>query len=244
MNRFAGKLFRSAILSSVVFAIGGISAAVTAPAADAQAAFVAQKPCCGTITPDGYKLENLLDGMHVEQLWQPHVHIDWETGEANRPADYRGPGRSTHCSAFAAAVGERLNIYMLRPPQHSQIFLASAQAQWFHSKEGRKDGWRPLTGADREERAQELANRGQLVVIVYESPNPHKPGHIVIVRPSEKATAALETQGPQITQAGAENHTSFIAAQAFNHHPGAWPNGVRYYWHRIDWASVQADATH
>ena len=134
---------------------------------------------------------NLLDSTHVDQLWQPHVHVDWETGQPNRPADYRGPGRSSHCSAFAA-VGERLHIYMLRPPDHSQIFLASAQAEWFHSPQGLEDGWQPLVGPDREKQAQELANQGNLVTIVYESPNPHVPGHIVIVRPSEKSTGALE----------------------------------------------------
>ena len=198
-----------------------------------------QSSCCGLITANGQKLASLLDGMHVDQLWQPHVHIDWENGEQDRPADYTGPGRSSHCSAFAAAVGERLHIYMLRPPDHSQIFLASAQAEWFHSPQGVQDGWQPLDGPDREKEAQELANEGNLVTIVYENPNPHVPGHIVIVRPSEKSSAALENEGPQIIQAGAENHTSFVAAQAFNHHPGAWPNGVHYYWHKVNWSAVQ-----
>jgi len=238
MNLLMAKRLRPVLLGWAVLGITAVPAAVAAPNVHADA--TAQKPCCGAITSNGQELESLLDGMHVEQLWQPHLHINWETGEPDRPADYKGPGRSTHCSAFAAAVGERLDVYMLRPPEHGQIFLASAQAQWFHSAEGVKDGWQPLTGPDHERRAQELANRGELVVIVYESPNPHKPGHIVIVRPSEKSAAELDAQGPQITQAGAENHDSFIAAQAFNHHPGAWPDGVRYYWHRVEWASLKS----
>lgn len=250
MNQTAAKLLRSLLLYTAAFGIAAAPAAVAATAQATQAAPAAQTspaaqtPCCGRITPNGYKLEALLDGMHVDQLWQPHIHIDWETGEPNRPADYTGPGRSSHCSAFAAAVGERLHIYMLRPPDHPQIFLASAQAQWFHSEEGKKDAWRPLTGPDRERQAQELANHGDLVVIVYESPDPHKPGHIVIVRPSEKSAAELQVQGPQITQAGAENYDNFIAAKAFKYHPGAWPNGVRYYWHQVDWASLNVGNTH
>lgn len=244
MNRFPGNRLRaflltSAFLSAATFscALAASAQAVTASAPQTTAAPTA--PCCGVITPDGLKLEHLLNSMHVDQLWQPHVHINWETGEPDRPADYRGPGRSSHCSAFAAAVGERLHIYMLRPPDHSQLFLASAQAVWFHSTQGVDDGWHPLDGPDRAHQAQELANEGDLVTIVYESPDQWKPGHIVIVRPSEKSAAALAVEGPQIIQAGAENHTSFIAAQAFHHHPGAWPNGVHYYWHKVNWSSLQ-----
>jgi hypothetical protein len=168
--------------------------------------------------------------MHVEQNWQAHEHVNWETGERDRPISYRGPGTATHCSAFAAAVGERLGVYMLRPPEHSQILLASAQTQWFRSEEGARQGWRPLEGADRARRAQELANQGNLVVIAYESPNPHTPGHIVIVRPADKTVEALAKDGPEIAQAGSFNASDSVAAKSFGHHPGAWPDGVRYYW--------------
>jgi hypothetical protein len=210
-----------------------------APALQAAQAAVANGPCCGAITPEGHRLADLLDSMHVEQRWLAHEHVNWETGEADEPATYAGPGKATHCSAFAAAVGERLNVYMLRPPEHSQILLASAQTQWFHSDGGAKSGWKPLEGPGHDRWAQELANQGNLVVIAYESPDPHKPGHIVIVRPSEKSLDALHSEGPQIAQAGTQNHTSSIAARSFENHAGAWPDGVRYYWHFVDWTSIK-----
>jgi hypothetical protein len=209
----------------------------------AQAAQLApHTACCGAINADGYRLADLLDSMHVEQLWQAHVHVNWETGEQDRPSNYTGHDRATHCSDFAAAVGERIGVYMLRPPDHPQTFLASAQAEWFHDKDGVNDGWKPLEGPGHEQQAQALANQGNLVVIVYESPIPDKPGHIAVVRPSEKSAEALAKEGPQIAQAGAENHANSIAALSFTHHPGAWPNGVRYYWHPVNWASVPAAA--
>lgn len=174
--------------------------------------------------------------MHVEQLWRAHEHINWKTGEPDRSTAYVGPGRATHCSAFAAAVGERLGVYMLRPPEHSQILLASAQTRWFRTPEGASQGWVPLDGKDRERRAQSLANQGNLVVIAYESPNPRAPGHIVVVRPVEKTNAALVEEGPEVAEAAGDNHSDFIAAKSFTHHPGAWPDGVRYYWHVVDWS--------
>jgi hypothetical protein len=203
-----------------------------APTSSAEAA------CCGPVSPQGRRLIALIDSMHVEQAWLAHEHVNWETGAPDRAADYAGPGKATHCSAFAAAVGARLGVYMLRPPQHSQILLASAQTAWFHSGEGVRQGWRPLDGADRAQQAQAIANRGDLVVIAYESPDPHRPGHIVIVRPADKTAQALATDGPQIAMAGTRNYSDFIAAKAFRSHPGAWPDGVRYYWHAVDWSRI------
>jgi hypothetical protein len=182
------------------------------------------------------RLIALIDSMHVEQRWLADEHVNWETGEADRGADYVGPGRSTHCSAFAAAVGERLGVYMLRPPQHGQVLLASAQTAWFHGGDGLSQGWRPLDGADRAQQAQARANKGDLVVIAYENPDPHRPGHIVIVRPADKTARALATDGPEIAMAGTNNYSDDIAARAFVSHRGAWPDGVRYYRHAVDWS--------
>jgi hypothetical protein len=187
-------------------------------------------PCCGPITPRGAALAQFLDGLDVESLWLAHEHVDWESGKPDQAADYEGPGRATHCSAFAAAVGERLGVYMLRPPEHGQILLATAQTKWFASDEARRQGWRAVAGPME---AQELANQGQLVVIVYASPQPRKPGHIVIVRPSLKTRVALDRDGPEIIQAGTHNHTDWIARKAFAEHPGAWPDGVLYFAHPI-----------
>jgi hypothetical protein len=234
LKRFARISVVFATVLCTTIAVGTLRH--TSPVHAAQAA---TEPCCGVITPQGNQLAAILDSMNVEKRWLAHEHINWETGEADEPATYTGPGKSSHCSAFAAAVGERLNVYMLRPPDHSQILLASAQAEWFHDKSGTNSGWKPIQGADHDRWAQELANQGNLVVIVYESPDPHKPGHIVIVRPSDKSLDALHKDGPQIAQAGMENYNSSIAANSFNHHPGAWPNGVHYYWHFVDWSKVK-----
>jgi hypothetical protein len=191
---------------------------------------IAQRSCCGPLTSEGLRLQALLDSTNVESLWIAHEHVNWETGEPDKDADYAGPGMATHCSAFAAAVGKRLGIYMLRPPEHRQVLLANAQAEWFHEAGGQQAGWRQLS-SPRE--AQSLANRGTLVVIVYESPDPHKPGHIAIVRPADRPEHLLEDNGPEITQAGTKNYLKTSAKVGFLHHPGAWPGGVRYYAHPV-----------
>src|SRR5580658_7045807 len=100
----------------------------------------AEQSCCGPITAAGQRLAAVLDGMHVESLWLAHQHVDWKTGQPDRSADYSGPSKSTHCSAFAAAVGLRLGVYMLRPPEHGQLLLASAQTEWFNDGGGQGAG--------------------------------------------------------------------------------------------------------
>jgi hypothetical protein len=172
----------------------------------------------------------MLDATNVEALWLAHEHVNWETGEPDKDADYAGPGMSTHCSAFAAAVGKKLGVYMLRPPEHGQVLLANAQAEWFHAPAGREAGWHELPDA---RDAQSHANRGNLVVMVYESADPHKPGHIAIVRPAERPEHLLEENGPEIIQAGQKNYLKTSAKVGFLHHPGAWPGGVRYYGHSV-----------
>lgn len=165
--------------------------------------------------------------MNVESLWLAHEHVNWETGAPDRDGEYE-PGQSTHCSAFAAAAAKKLGVYMLRPPEHGQSLLASAQARWFRSQEGRDQGWR---GARDAKKAQILANQGALVVVVYESPDDHKPGHIAIVRPSTKSSGELAEEGPEVIQAGQHNHNSTSVKNGFRSHPGAWPDGVLYYMH-------------
>ncbi len=191
----------------------------------------AEPSCCGPITDQGRRLLTVLDGMNVETLWLAHEHINWETGQPDKGEDYMGPGRSTHCSAFAAAVGKQLGVYMLRPPEHGQILLANAQAEWFRSPAGRQSGWQAVRDAHD---AQSEANRGSLVVVVFESPDPHRPGHIAVVRPAHRPTRLLEENGPEITQAGQKNYGKTSTKGGFQAHPGAWPGGVRYYSHSSD----------
>lgn len=187
-------------------------------------------PCCGPITPAGLRLAATLDSMHVESLWLANQHINWETGEPDRGANYEGPGNHTHCSAFAAAAAKRLGVYLLRPPEHGQQLLSNAQAEWIPGPEGRKAGWRAVSDM---RKAQHLANEGNLVLVLFQSPDPHKPGHIAIVRPSERSIRILEENGPEVIQAGQHNHDKISVRIGFENHPGAWPSGVRYYAHPI-----------
>jgi hypothetical protein len=189
------------------------------------------QPCCGEITPPAQRLAKVLDGMNVEALWLANQHVNWETGEPDRGPSYEGPGKHTHCSAFAAATAKQMGVYLLRPPEHGQILLANAQAQWLSSANAQREGWRNLGGA---QAAQAQANRGSLVVVVFANSNQHEPRHIAIVRPSEKSPMALERNGPDIIQAGAHNHTRTVVRIGFENHPGAWPDGVRYYMHPLN----------
>lgn len=225
-------------MKNLSLAFVALAAVFSVPTAHAQDAAPANL-CCGVVTREGALLDRMIDSMHVDELWQPHVHIDWQTGQQDRPASYSGPDRATHCSSFTAALGEKLHIYLLHPPEHPQQLLASAQAEWFHSKEGEKDGWRPIATAVE---AQTLANKGELVMVVYESPDEHKPGHIAVIRATAKTTAEIEKDGPQTAQAGALNFSSGVARVSFAKHPGAWPNGVKYYAHSVGWPPAKETA--
>lgn len=186
--------------------------------------------CCGPITPAARQLLQVLDGADVEHLWLAHQHVDWLSGREDSSVSPSAPGHSTHCSAFAAAIGERVGVYLLRPPEHGQVLLANAQTAWLGSEAARAQGWQGVEGPLA---AQSLANQGQLVVVSFASPNPRRPGHIAIVRPSLKSTEALAADGPEITQAGASNHSDWTARRGFAHHAGAWPDGVRYFAHAL-----------
>jgi hypothetical protein len=187
--------------------------------------------CCSTISPDGHKLIALLDSLDVEHHWLPHESVHWQNGD---PGPHRRHEAVTsHCSAFAAAVSLRLHVYLLRPPQHETVFLASAQGHWL-AREGQGEGWVNVDATE----AQRRANLGQFVVVDYISPIPHKPGHIAVIRPAEKTAAQLAQDGPEDTQAGGHNHNDYIVARSFNSHAGAWPDGVRFYAHPVDWAKV------
>lgn len=177
--------------------------------------------------------------MDVEHHWLEHQHVDWLTGVSDRPASYHGPDMASHCSAFAAAVGYHLSVYLLRPPEHPMQLLASAQGNWLASKAAQEAGWTSITDPAR---AQHLANLGAFVVVDYVSPDPHTPGHIAVIRPSEKTAAELAQDGPEITQSGATNYDDYVAAKVFEHHPGAWPSQVRYYSHAVEWSNVPQSA--
>jgi hypothetical protein len=195
---------------------------------------VQAQPCCGPITPAGERIAQFLDGSNVMQRWLAGWHVDWRTGEKDR-AEPGGPEAKSHCSAFVAAMAEQLGAYVLRPPEHRQELLANAQMRWLR-EDGAEQGWQTLPSYVE---AQEAANRGELVLEAFENPNPHRPGHIAIVRPSEMTREELDRNGPQETQAGEQNALSTTTAAGFRHHPGAWvpggPGELRYYAHTVSW---------
>ncbi len=171
----------------------------------------------------------------MDRLWLAGWHVDWRTGERDN-AEPGGPDTKTHCSAFVAALAERVRIYVLRPPRHRQQLLANAQMRWLRDY-GAEFGWRVL---DAYIGAQAAANRGELVLKAFENPDPHRPGHIAILRPSDKTRFEIDRDGPQQTQAGEQNALSITTAAGFRHHRGAWnPGGggaLRYYAHTVGWS--------
>lgn len=188
------------------------------------------------ITPAGAQMAAVIDALDVEHHWPMGQHVSWQTGVPDgRPET--AVGRHTHCSAFAAAAAKRLGVYLLRPPEHPQLLLANAQYDWLAGA-GAAKGWTAIhDGVE----AQRAANQGRLVVAVYKNHMDDKPGHIAIVRPSEKSDRAIQEEGPQVTQAGGTNYHSVALREGFAGHPLAWTHHeVMYYGHALDPSVVNA----
>lgn len=193
-------------------------------------------PCCGPVMPNGQRIAALLDQSGVDHLWQPHIHINWQTG-APDPARPGWSPHVTHCSTYAASMAARVGIYLLRPPAHGQGDLANAQFAWLTGP-GSQRGWKEVDAKS----GQALANQGYFVLAVFKNPNPSRPGHVAIIRPSEKSLALLEANGPEEAQAGLHNHTHTTVLRGFADHKGAWlPNdtgAIRFFAHAVDWANI------
>jgi len=159
------------------------------------------------IAPMGEKLSEFLDSLKVSKRWLPNRYVEWTTGISL--GKFRS-GYGTNCSTFVAAAASRLGVYILSPPEQ-QGLLANAQYRWLESQ-GEKYGWTPI---DNQMMAQKIANQGCLVVISYANPNRWRPGHIVIVRPSNKSKNEIKSRGPQIIQAGKKNYNSTTLSKAF-----------------------------
>jgi hypothetical protein len=181
------------------------------------------------VAPPAARLAAVIDSLEVETRWPAGVHVNWETGIPDgRPE--RSSGKHTHCSAFVAAAAKRVGIYILRPPEHSQLLLANAQVDWL-AAQGAAQGWQSVSDAVE---AQREANRGLFVVAAYRNHHDDRPGHIAIVRPSERSAADIEAEGPQITQAGGTNYRSTTLEHGFAGHPAAWGRReVRFYAHPV-----------
>ena len=191
-------------------------------------------PATETVSPKGRWLAKRLDAMGVETKWIAGARIDWRTGLPDGRPEWRA-GRHTHCSAFVAAAAAAVGVYILRPPEHSQILLANAQYEWL-GEEGAAEGWRALPGG---RAAQAAANAGELVVASYESHWSDKPGHIAIVKPATRERDELDADGPLVIQAGTVNSGAIGLKEGFAGHPAAWrDHEVKYYAHAI--AGAQA----
>ncbi|HLY54845.1 MAG TPA: hypothetical protein VKS60_04775 [Stellaceae bacterium] len=198
----------------------------------------AAEPCCGPVSPAGSRLIGFLDATGVDHLWLSGTQVDWRTGVPTA-GWIDGASQHTHCSAFVASAAMRLGVYVLRPPDHRQKLLANAQMRWLGGDDAATKGWRRLPDV---QTAQARANAGDLVLAAVENPDPGKPGHIAIVRPSDIETEALLARGPFVTQAGFTNTLNISLARGFGNHPGAWvPGGggsVGFFGHTIDWTTV------
>ncbi len=181
------------------------------------------------ITPEGQHLATVLDSMHVEEHWISGAIVDWRTGDPTGKA-VTDNGKHTHCSQFTAAACEKLGIYILRPPEHGAVLLANAQFDWLPT-EGREKGWTPVADGVA---AQDLANRGQVVVAVCQNADPKKSGHIAIVRPGKKTPQQIAAEGPDVIQAGGTNYNCTSLKRGFANHPDAFPKGeIRFYAHAV-----------
>ncbi len=197
------------------------------------------------LTEAGRTLIQFLDGMDVEHHWmRTNERVRWATGDyfTKRDGELYPPlvKDETHCSAFVAAAATRLGIYLLHPPEHSHVLLANAQYDWLNSPAGQAAGWSELSGP---RVAQQHANLGELVVASYQNVDANLPGHIAVVRPSEKRFELIDEEGPQVVQAGFQNSSSISLKAGFQRHPGAWPPkdfGVRFYAHSIDAIQLMA----
>lgn len=187
------------------------------------------------VTSAAQQLFQIIDGLDVEHHWPAGEHVSWESGVPDGKPE-SATGKHTHCSAFAAAAAKRVGVYVLRPPDHPQLLLANAQYDWLES-EGAAQGWKPVGDAVE---AQRLANAGYLVLAAYRNHHDDKPGHIAIVRPSDKDAGLIREEGPQVTQAGGTNYRSVALRVGFAGHPAAWEHHeVVFYAHAVDAAALK-----
>jgi hypothetical protein len=173
------------------------------------------------IDEKGSTLRNFYLSLNVENLWISGHHINWQTGQQDNPKAEHGI--HTHCSAFAAAACKKLNIYLLRPPDHGQLLLANAQYDWLQTQEARDHGWKPVREGDIYAQSQQLANQGYIVLAIYKNPNPKIPGHVALVMPDELSKRKLEEFGPSLIMAGTHNHNRISLREGFKSHIHSWP---------------------
>ena len=176
------------------------------------------------VTASGDSLKAFYLSLNVENLWIAGNHVNWQTGVADKP-DAKS-GNHTHCSAFVAAACKKMNMYVLRPPEHKQILLTNAQYEWLAGQEAITNGWKPVEDNNIYEAAQAMANNGKVVIAICENPDETKPGHAALVLPDEITKHTLAEEGPSVIMAGTHNHNKIPLKVGFRSHLTSWPEHV------------------
>jgi len=172
------------------------------------------------IDSSGRKLKDYYLSLNVENLWLAGHHVNWETGEPDKPESKEGI--KTHCSAFVASACKGVSIYILRPPEHGQVLLSNAQYDWLYGKKSSKEGWREIK-ENKYSIAQQYANDGYIVIAAIKNPDDSKAGHIALVMPFETDINTLNENGPELIQAGTVNSSSISLKEGFKQHLKKWP---------------------
>jgi cell wall-associated NlpC family hydrolase len=191
------------------------------------------------ITAEGRALAAVLDGMDVEHHWLAYTKLYSPDVDGSPVLNADGtPVKTsvTHCDAFVKKACDLLGAPMT--PGEGSRDHANQQYDWLVDQAASHDdpteeGWHEVTALG----AQALANRGAVVVAACRN-TAGNPGHVAMVRPSDKDAAAIFAEGPQIAQAGKVNYNSTSVAEGFHYHPGAWGDTdgantpVRFFYYR------------
>ena len=179
----------------------------------------------------GEKLKQFYQSLNVETHWISGRHIDWETGEPSDRDDTHN--LKTHCAAFVSAACQKLKIVILRPPEHEQDLLSNAQFNWLSTSAAVAQAWKPVIGDNLYAQAQDLANKGFVVVAVVQNNDQRKPGHIALIMPVVITDKDLTENGPQIIMAGVKNYTTISLKAGFKGFYGKWPeNQIEFYYYQ------------
>ncbi len=196
------------------------------------------------LTQKGFALQRFLSDQRVDQLWLPKQYVEWKTGATLFPSEEEVSSqhlpKTSHCSAYVAAVALKLEVPMLNPDNSpdGNILLANHQNAWLNSPEAALLGWAPTSYIE----AETLADEGELVIASIPGANPYRnPGHIAIVVPDESLSfTQILITGPTITQAGSPSgrvptgnslHTDTVSG-FFLHTKGSL-QGIQFFHHAI-----------
>ncbi|MCW3124273.1 MAG: hypothetical protein JWQ38_3765 [Flavipsychrobacter sp.] len=165
------------------------------------------------VDSNGEKLRQFYLSLDVSHLWLKGHDIDWETGLPNG-----GFANKTYCTKFVAATCKRLNIYTQRPSGPGHSFSANTLYDWMSTKEAQKKGWVRIEAGSlisMYSAAQQYANGGKVVVVLYKDKSGNTPGHSALVRPAIIGYDDLVNVGPVLMQAGNINSDSVRLTKTF-----------------------------